>query len=54
MNDTKIGVITSGISYQYAKEALGDKASYLKLGIVNPMPIQIIKDFAAKCEKRSM
>ena len=51
MNDTKIGVITSGISYQYAKEALGDKASYLKLGIVNPMPIQIIKDFAAKCEK---
>ena len=49
--DTKIGVITSGISYQYAKEALGDKASYLKLGIVNPMPIQIIKDFAAKCEK---
>ena len=51
MNATKIGVITSGISYQYAKEALGDKASYLKLGIVNPMPIQIIKDFAAKCEK---
>ena len=44
--DKKIGVITSGISYQYAKEALGDKASYLKLGLVNPLPVQLIKDFA--------
>ena len=51
INDTAIGVITSGISYQYAKEALGTKASYLKLGWVNPMPVQIIKDFAAKCDK---
>ena len=51
MHDTKIGVITSGICYEYAKDALGDKASYLKLGIINPMPVQIIKDFAAKCDK---
>lgn len=51
MNDTKIGVITSGICYQYAKEALGDKASYLKLGIVVPMPEKLIKDFAAKVDK---
>ncbi|MCR5815769.1 MAG: indolepyruvate ferredoxin oxidoreductase subunit alpha [Ruminococcus sp.] len=50
-NDTKIGVITSGICYQYAKEALGDKASYLKLGIVVPLPTKIIKDFAAKVDK---
>lgn len=50
INDSKIGVITSGIAYQYAKEALGDKASYLKLGIVNPLPINIIKDFAEKFE----
>lgn len=50
INDTKIGVITSGAAYQYAKEALGTKASYLKLGIVNPLPEKIIKDFAAKCE----
>ena len=50
-NDTKIGVITSGICYQYAKEALGDKASYLKLGIVVPMPTKIIKDFASKVDK---
>lgn len=51
MNSTDIGIITSGISYEYAKEALGDKASYLKLGIINPMPVKIIKDFAAKCKK---
>lgn len=51
MNDTKIGVITAGISYTYAKEALGDKASYLKLGCVYPLPIKLIKDFAAKCDK---
>ena len=49
-NDTKIGVIAAGISYQYAKEALGSKASYLKLGIVNPLPVEIIKDFCQKCE----
>lgn len=51
MNDTKIGVIAAGVSYQYAKDALGSKASYLKLGIVNPLPEKIIKDFAAKCDK---
>ena len=49
-NDTKIGVIAAGISYQYAKEALGTKASYLKLGIVNPLPVDIIRDFCSKCE----
>lgn len=51
MNDTAIGVITAGTSYCYAKEALGDKASYLKLGIVNPLPVQLIKDFASKVDK---
>lgn len=51
MNDTKIGIITSGITYQYAKEALGDKASFLKLGCVYPLPVNLIKDFAEKCDK---
>ncbi|MGN0551509.1 MAG: indolepyruvate ferredoxin oxidoreductase subunit alpha [Acutalibacteraceae bacterium] len=51
MGDTKIGVIASGICYQYAKEALGDKASYLKLGMINPLPVKLIKDFAAKVDK---
>ena len=51
MADTKIGVICSGIAYQYVKEAFGDKASVLKLGLVNPLPEQMIRDFAAKVEK---
>ena len=34
MTGGKIGVITSGVAYQYAREALGDGASYLKLGMV--------------------
>ncbi len=51
MNNGKIGVITSGISYMYAKEALGDKVSYLKLGMVYPLPEKKILDFAAKFEK---
>lgn len=50
-NSSKIGVITSGISYMYAKEALGDKVNYLKLGMVYPLPEKLIKDFVAKCEK---
>ncbi len=50
-NSKKIGVITSGICYQYAKEALGENASYLKLGCVYPLPVDLIKNFAAECEK---
>lgn len=50
MNDTKIGVITSGIPYQYVKEALPN-ASVLKLGMVNPLPRKMIEDFASKVEK---
>jgi len=51
MNDTKIGIISSGIAYMYAKEALGDKASYLKLGMVYPLPEKLIRDFAEKVDK---
>ena len=51
MGDTKIGIITSGANYQYVKEVFGDKASVLKLGMVHPLPVQKIKDFAAAVEK---
>lgn len=47
-NNTEVGIITSGISYQYAKEVMGDTVSYLKLGIVNPLPVDLIKNFAKK------
>jgi len=50
-NSDKIGIIASGITYMYAKEALGDKASYLKLGMVYPLPTEKIKEFASKVEK---
>jgi indolepyruvate ferredoxin oxidoreductase alpha subunit len=40
-----IGVITGGIAYQYAREALGD-VSYLKLGMVHPLPEKTIRQFA--------
>ena len=50
MADTSIGVITSGIPYQYVKEALPN-ASVLKLGMVNPLPKQLICDFASKVDK---
>lgn len=50
-NGGDIGIITSGISYQYAREAMGDKASYLKLGVVNPLPVELIKNFCAKYKK---
>ena len=38
-----VGVITSGISYLYAREALGDGADYLKLGMVYPLPDKLIR-----------
>ena len=48
INDPSIGIITSGNSYQYAKEAMGGSASYLKLGMVNPLPVELIKTFAER------
>ena len=45
-NDRSIGIITSSTSYQYAKEVCGDKYPVLKLGMINPLPIRKILDFA--------
>ena len=46
-----LGIITSSTSYQYVKEVFGDRASVLKLGMVNPLPVRKIKDFAASVER---
>ena len=48
--DRSLGVITSGVCYQYVKEVLPD-ISVLKLGMVNPMPDKIIREFAAGVER---
>lgn len=51
MGGTEIGIVCSGTCYQYVKEVFGDTVSVLKLGIVNPLPNKLFKDFAAKVEK---
>ena len=50
-NSDEIGIITSGCSYLYVKEVMGDKASILKIGMPNPLPVKLIKDFASKVKK---
>lgn len=50
LGDSKIGIVTSGICYQYVREALPN-ASILKLGMVNPLPKKMIADFANEVEK---
>ena len=47
MGKTDIGIITSSTSYQYVKEAFGDSVSVLKIGMANPLPEKMIRDFAA-------
>ena len=49
--DKSIGIITSSTSYDYVKEVCGDKYPVLKLGMINPLPVKLIRDFAAKVDK---
>lgn len=49
-NDKKIGIICAGTSYVYSKEALGDSVSYLKLGMMYPLPEKMIREFASNVE----
>ena len=51
MNGGKIGVVTASIAYQYAKDAFPEDTSFLKLGLTNPLPIELIRDFASKVDK---
>ena len=51
MGGTELGIITDSTSYQYVKEVFGDSVSVLKLGMINPMPVKKILDFAAKVKK---
>lgn len=50
-NNSKVGVISSGISYEYALEAFGETVSYLKLGFTYPLPEKLISDFCDKYDK---
>ena len=50
MNDPETGIITAGMPYNYAKDAFPD-FSYLKLGMVYPLPAGLIREFASKVKK---
>lgn len=47
--DRKVGVITSGVSYQYVREAMPE-VSILKLGMTYPLAENLIKNFAKGVE----
>lgn len=50
MKGTKVGVISASIAYQYAKDVFPEDTSFLKLGLTNPLPMDLIRDFASKVE----
>lgn len=50
-NDKKIGIIASGVGYQHAKDVFREGASYLKLGLLNPLPRKMIRDFAKQVDE---
>ena len=49
--ENSIGIITSGTSYQYVKEVLGDRYPVMKLGLVNPLPVDSIIKFANSVDR---
>ena len=51
MGDRKLGIITHSTSYQYVKEVMGKDCSVLKLGMTNPLPEKLIRDFAAQVDR---
>ena len=51
MGGTELGIITASTSYQYVREVFGNKVSILKLGMTNPLPVNLIRDFASKVKK---
>jgi len=47
--DRRIGIVTSGVAYQYVREVAPD-ASVLKLGLTYPLPSELVREFAAGVE----
>lgn len=50
INNPDVGIITAGMPYNYAKDVFPNY-SYLKLGMVYPLPEKLIREFAAKVKK---
>ncbi len=49
--NSEIGIITSGTCYQYVKEVFGDSVSVFKIGLINPLPIKSLIDFASRVKR---
>lgn len=47
----ELGIITSSTCYQYVKEVFGESASVLKLGMINPLPVELIRNFATRVKR---
>lgn len=47
---SKVGVVTASVAYQYAKDAFPEDTSFLKLGLTYPLPMDLIREFAASVE----
>jgi len=50
LRDMSVGIVTSGVCYEYIREVFPD-VSTLKLGMVHPFPVDLIRSFAAKVER---
>jgi indolepyruvate ferredoxin oxidoreductase alpha subunit len=50
MGDSRLGIVTNGVAYQYAKEVFPD-ASILRLGMTYPLPVALVREFAEKVER---
>jgi indolepyruvate ferredoxin oxidoreductase alpha subunit len=48
--DRKLGVISNGVAYQYAREVFRD-ASHLKLVTIHPFPEELVRTFAREVER---
>ena len=51
LGDAGLGIITDSTSYQYTREVFGSDCSVLKLGMTNPLPEKLIRDFAARVDR---
>lgn len=47
-SDSSMGIVTSGTCYEYVKEVFADKYPVLKLGMVNPLPVKLLKEFSSR------
>ena len=50
LGELSIGVVTSGVAYQYAREVF-PKASFLKLGMTYPLPRNLLHSFASQVDR---